>query len=104
MKKLIIPAIAATIAFTTIAAHAETMKGKIVSKQNNTIQVQGEGESAPKTLKTNNNTSYYVKKKLTKNGMQNDSMPEVNEIVEIIYTVDPATNEMIIDEIIMMID
>ncbi len=104
MKKLLLPAVAATIAFTTLNVHAETMKGKIVSKQNNTIQVQGEGDSSTKTLKTNSNTHYYVKKRLNKNGMRSDDMPEVNEIVEIIYTIDPATNEMIIDEIIMMVD
>ena len=104
MKKLIVPVIAATLAFTALSAQAESMKGKIVSKQNDTIQVQGEGQSSPKTLKTNSNTHYYVKKRLNKDGMRSDDMPEVNEIVEIIYTVDPATNEMIIDEIIMMID
>lgn len=104
MKKLIVPVVATTLAFTALSAQAESMKGKIVSKQNNTIQVQGEGQSSPKTLKTTDNTHYYVKKRLNKDGMRSDDMPEVNEIVEIIYTVDPATNEMIIDEIIMMID
>lgn len=105
MKKLILPALLASVALTASLAQAETMKGKIVSAQNNSIQVQGEGSSNPTTLKTNSNTNYYIKKHLRKDKTRKDKpMPQEDEFVEIIYTVDPQTDELIIDELVMIVD
>lgn len=106
MKKLIIPTLVLSAILTAPFVQAETMKGKVVSKQNNVLQVQGEGTQNPTTLKTTDNTDYFVKKKIKKDYSKNDKkmMPETDEIVEIIYYVDPETNELIIDELVMIID
>lgn len=106
MKKLIIPALILGAILTAPFAQAETMKGKVVSKQNNVLQVQGDGSQNPTTLKTTDDTDYFVKKKIKKDYSKHDRkmMPETDEIVEIIYSVDPKTNELIIDELVMIID
>lgn len=106
MKKLIIPALILGAVLTAPFVQAETMKGKVVSKQNNVLHVQGEGSQNPTTLKTTDDTDYFVKKKIKKDHSKYDRkmMPETDEIVEIIYSIDPKTNELIIDELVMIID
>lgn len=106
MKKLLIPALLLGVAFTASLSHAETMSGKVVAKENNMIQVQSEGSNTPTTFKTNDQTDYYVKKKIKKDHQHKDRkrMVENDEFVEIIYTIDPKTNELIIDELIMIVD
>ncbi len=105
MKKFLIPSIIMSVAAMAISTHAATMTGKIISNQNNTLQVADKTKSTPTTLKTTPNTTYYVKKKVGdgNNSIAKD-MAEVNEIVEIVYTIDPQTNEMIIDELVIWED
>ena len=106
MRKIIIPALILGAILTAPFVQAETMKGKVVSKQNNVLQIQGEGSQSPTTLKTTDRTDYFVKKKIKKDHSKSDRkmMPETDEIVEIIYSIDPQTNELIIDELVMIID
>ncbi len=105
MKKFLIPSIIMSVAAMAISTHAATMTGKIISNQNNTLQVTDKTKSTPTTLKTTPNTNYYVKKKVGNgNNSSVEDMAEVNEIVEIVYTIDPKTNELIIDELVIFED
>lgn len=102
MKKFLIPSLLTSIVLLTASAQAETMSGKIISKQNDKIQVSNTENGTQTTLKTTPNTNYYIKKKITQdNSVASDNMPEMNDIVEIIYTIDPATNDLIIDEMVI---
>lgn len=105
MKKLLIPSLLMSVIALTATAQAETMSGKIVSKQNEKIQVSNTMSGTPTTFKTTPNTNYYIKKKITKdNTVAPENTPDPNDIVEIVYTVDPATNELIIDEMVIFED
>ncbi len=105
MKKLALSAFVMGVAFMAVTAQAETMKGKLIGKQDNTIQVQNSSMAQPTTLKTTKNTRYFEKKQVSKDA---DSMSDVdadlNEWVEIVYTIDPTTNELIISELVIMED
>ncbi len=105
MKKFLIPAIMMSMAAITISANAATMTGTVVSNQNNMLKVNEKSKATPTTLKTTPTTNYYVKKKIgTGTNMDTEDMAEVNEIVEIVYTIDPQTNEMIVDELVIFED
>ena len=105
MKKLLITALLMVTFAVTLSAHAAMMNGKILSKQNEKIQVANNENATPTTLKTTPNTTYYVKKKITPDDMNDsENLPQMNDLVEIIYSIDPATNELIIDEIVVVED
>ncbi len=106
MKKFLIPSILMSVLIVAGSAQAETMSGKVVSMQNDQIQVTAPNATMPTTLKTTPNTKYYVKQQVSSDSSDMsdmaDNMPSINEYVEIVYTVDPATNELIVDELIMI--
>ena len=106
MKKFLIPSVLMSVLMMTGATQAETMSGKVVSMQNDQIQVAGPNATMPTTLKTTPNTKYYVKQQVSSDSSDMsdmaDNMPSVNEYVEIVYMVDPATNELIVDELVVV--
>lgn len=106
MKKFLIPSILMSVLIVAGSAQAETMSGKVVSMQNDQIQVTAPNATTPTTLKTTPNTKYYVKQQVSSDSSDMsdmaDNMPSINEYVEIVYMVDPATNELIVDELIMI--
>lgn len=105
MKRLLIPALLIGTFAITLSAHAAIMNGKILSKQNEKIQVANNENATPTTLKTTPNTTYFIKKKITTEDMNTpENLPDTNDFVEIIYSIDPATNELIIDEIVIIED
>lgn len=105
MKKFLIPSIAMSVLALSMAAQAETMSGKIVSKQNNQIQVANNTTGTPATLKLTPNTNYYMKKRITHdNSVAPENTPDNDDLVEIVYIVDPATNELIVQEMIIWED
>lgn len=105
MKKLIMPAFMMGIALTAFAANAEVMKGKIVSNKDNMVQIQAQNSAKPTTLRTTPNTRYFEKKRVEKDAQNAEEADlDMNEWVEVIYTVDPVTKEAVIDELIVVED
>lgn len=81
-------------------AQAETMQGKILTQQNDTVQVRDDNNTI-KTLKTNDKTHYFSKRKENAS-MGYNSARDGEAMVEIIYSYDPQTGEMIVDELTWM--
>lgn len=98
MKKLLIPTLMLGAAFFALSANAETMKGKVVGMKEGVIHVQTADKEMPSVLKTTPKTK-YVEKKATKQEMAEPDDVEVDEMVEVIYAVDPTTGDMLIEEI-----
>ncbi len=99
MKKLMLPLFAFGMAFAVFGANAAEIEGKVVSKKDNVIHVQPTNSNTPTELKMTPNTRYYEKEE-KKSAASADV--DVNEFVEVIYSIDPKTNEPVIDEIIVV--
>lgn len=100
MKKIALLFMAG-VAFVSLNVQAETLQGKVVADHGDKIHVQATNENKPTELKMNPQTRYFSKKEV-KNSDEADL--DANEFVEIIYTIDPKTNELWIDEITIIED
>lgn len=98
MKKILLSCFAIACAFATMNANAEEIQGKVVAKKGDVIHVQPTNSQQPTELKTTDQTKYYQKEEKS----PTDAEVNVNEFVEVIYSIDPKTNEPIIDEIIVI--
>ena len=98
MKKILLSCFAVACSFAVMNANAEEIQGKVVSKKGDVIHVQPSNAQQPTELKMTDQTKYYQKEEKT----PSEAMVDVNEFVEVIYSIDPKTNEPVIDEIIVI--
>lgn len=99
MKKILLPLLAFGFIATALNVQAAEISGKVVSKKDDVIHVQSNNATAPAELKMTPDTKYYQKEQ--KKSAQAAEV-DVNEFVEVIYSIDPKTNEQVIDEIIVV--
>ena len=99
MKKILLSCFAVACSFAVINANAEEIQGKVVSKKGDVIHVQPTNSQQPTELKMTDQTKYYQKEE--KKSAESADV-DVNEFVEVIYSIDPKTNEPVIDEIIVI--
>jgi hypothetical protein len=99
MKKILLPLFAFGLSLAVFNANAEEIQGKVVSKQGDKIHVQPENSPSPTELKLTDKTKYFEKEEKKE---AQDNIVDVNEFVEVIYSIDPKTNEPVIDEIIVV--
>ena len=99
MKKILLSCFAVACSFAVLNAHSEEIKGKVVSKKGDLIHVQPTNTQQPTELKMTDNTKYYTKEQKKS---ADSAEVDVNEFVEVIYSMDPVTNEPVIDEIIVI--
>ena len=99
MKKILLPLFAFGLAFSVLGANAAEVSGKVVAKKDDVIHVQPTNSSTPKELKMTPETKYYQKEQKKS---ASAAEVDVNEFVEVIYSIDPKTNEPVIDEIIVL--
>lgn len=99
MKKILLSAFAFTLATFSLNLHAEEIQGKVVSKKDNVIHVQPANSPSPTELKMTDKTKYFEKEEKKS---ATDAEIDVNEFVEVIYSIDEKTNEPVIDEIIVI--
>lgn len=99
MKKILLPLFAFGLSFVAMNVNAAEISGKVVSKKDNVIHVQPTNSATATELKMTPNTKYYQKEQ--KRSAASADV-DVNEFVEVIYSLDPKTNEPVIDEIIVI--
>ncbi|MBR6730026.1 MAG: hypothetical protein IKL90_01610 [Alphaproteobacteria bacterium] len=99
MKKILLSCFALSLSFIVMNANAEEIQGTVVSKKGDTIHVQPADKAKPSELKMTDKTKYYQKEE--KKSAESAEV-DVNEFVEVIYSIDPKTNEAVIDEIIVI--
>lgn len=99
MKKILLPLFMLGVSFVAIHANAAEIEGKVVAKKGDEIHVQPQTDSKPTSLKITPQTKYFEKEEKKSSPSQEVN---VDEFVEVIYSIDPKTNEPIIDEIVVV--
>ncbi len=99
MKKILLPLFAFGLAFSVLNVNAAEVSGKVVAKKDDVIHVQPTNSPMHQELKMTPQTKYYQKEEKKS---ASAAEVDVNEFVEVIYSIDPKTKEAVIDEIIVL--
>ncbi len=99
MKKILLPLFAFGLAFSVFGVNAAEVSGKVVGKKDDVIHVQPTNSTQHQEFKMTPQTKYYQKEQKKS---ASSAEVDVNEFVEVIYSIDPKTNEAVIDEIIVV--
>lgn len=99
MKKILLFGFAIALGIFALNANAGEIQGKIVGKKGDMVHVQPANTTTPTELKMTDKTKYFEK---TEKKSAESAEIDVNEFVEVIYSIDEKTNEPIIDEIIVV--